>query len=101
MFAVKNSMKRRLARSPRARMIEGKASSPARTSAGGSTISSIKNDRLFAHLKPLPSTSSFVRNAELTGKQTIAVFPDLPPVFTLALENSTNYPTSAPPASPS
>jgi hypothetical protein len=31
-------MKRRLARSPRARMIAGKAASPARVSAGGGTI---------------------------------------------------------------
>ena len=42
MLAVKNSMKRRLARSPWARTIAGKASSPARISAGGGLISSVK-----------------------------------------------------------
>jgi alkylation response protein AidB-like acyl-CoA dehydrogenase len=41
MLAVKNSMKRRLVRSPWARIIAGSASSPARTSAGGGTISSV------------------------------------------------------------
>ncbi len=38
-LAVKNSMKRRLARSPWARTIAGSASSPARISAGGGLIS--------------------------------------------------------------
>jgi hypothetical protein len=37
MVAVKNSMKRRPARSPWARIIAGSVSSPARTSAGGGT----------------------------------------------------------------
>ena len=41
MLAVKNSMKRRLARSPWARITVGSASRPARTSAGGGTISSV------------------------------------------------------------
>ena len=41
MMAVKNSMKRRLARSPLARIITGSISSPARTSAGGGTISPV------------------------------------------------------------
>jgi hypothetical protein len=44
MLAVKNSMKRRLARSPLLRIIAGRASRPARTSAGGGvTSSSSKN----------------------------------------------------------
>jgi hypothetical protein len=38
MLAVKNSMKRRLARSPWARIMDGSASRPARISAGGGTI---------------------------------------------------------------
>jgi len=38
MLAVKNWMKRRLARSPRARTIVGNASRRARMSAGGGTI---------------------------------------------------------------
>ncbi len=41
-LAVKNSMKRRLARSPWARTIAGSASIPARISAGGGLISSVK-----------------------------------------------------------
>jgi uncharacterized protein len=39
MLAVRNSMKRRLARSPWARTIAGSASIPARISAGGGLIS--------------------------------------------------------------
>jgi hypothetical protein len=41
MLAVKNSMKRRLVRSPRSRMMAGSASSPARTSAGGGVSASV------------------------------------------------------------
>src|SRR6266436_2004583 len=42
MVAVKNSMKRRLARSPWARMIVGSVSRPARMSAGGGMVWSVK-----------------------------------------------------------
>src|SRR5260370_38035515 len=47
MLAVKNSMKRRLARSPWARTIAGSASIPARISAGGGLISSVKRIGAF------------------------------------------------------
>ena len=47
MAAVKNSMKRPLARSPRARIITGSVSSPAQTSAGGGTISSVSRIGCF------------------------------------------------------
>jgi hypothetical protein len=47
MLAVKNSMNLRLARSPWARIIDGSASNPARTSAGGGTISSVSRIRGF------------------------------------------------------
>ena len=42
MVAVKNSMKRSAGAFARARIMAGSASSPARTSAGGGTISSVK-----------------------------------------------------------
>src|SRR5260370_5554861 len=42
MLAVKNSMKQRPARSPWARIMDGSVSRPARFSAGGGTISSVK-----------------------------------------------------------
>src|SRR6266851_2802740 len=55
MVAVKNSMKRRLARSPWARMIAGSISMPARTSAGGGMIWSVKMIGCLA-IGPHPST---------------------------------------------
>jgi len=42
MLAVKNSMKRRLVRSPWARIMDGSASRPARINNGGGTISPVK-----------------------------------------------------------
>src|SRR5216683_6612656 len=60
MLAVKNWMKRRLARSPGARTIVGNASRPARMSAGGGTISSVRMIGCLATIRPLPSTAFFL-----------------------------------------
>src|SRR6266851_6832971 len=60
MLAVKNSMKRRLARSPWARTIAGSASIPARISAGGGLISSVKRIGAFDTSAALPGRSSFL-----------------------------------------
>ena len=60
MLAVKNSTKRRLARSPWARIMDGSASSPARASAGGGAISSLKMMGSLDTLRTLP-VSTFLR----------------------------------------
>ena len=58
-LAIKNSMKPQLARSPWARTIAGKASSPARMSAGGGLISSVKRIGGFGTAAALSRRSSF------------------------------------------
>src|SRR6266852_5521448 len=59
-LAVKNSMKRRLARSPWARTIAGSASIPARISAGGGLISSVKRIGGFGTSAALPGPLLFL-----------------------------------------
>src|SRR6266849_9793725 len=59
MLAVKNSMNRRLARSPRERMEEGRAPIPARASAAGSGSSSVKR------IGSLPDILTFGYSARL------------------------------------
>jgi hypothetical protein len=56
--AVKNSMKRRLARSPQARIMAGSASRPARTSTSGGVISSASTIGCFAIIARKPDCES-------------------------------------------